>query len=306
MKDQLKEKIAISIVTYEALDYVKLSIDTLEWAIDKDEVQISIIDNSNSEEISEYIKGLKGYNILYHHSPDNLGFGKGHNLSYKKYIKDWGPDFLVLANPDLKLEEESLYALIDEFKKLEKDERVGLVGPRLINENGNVENSILDDTNVLDLGFNMFTQLIGKKRKERMLPNKVTEVFGLSGALLLFRPSLIDEVGLFDNDFFMYHEDTDFSARLNSSGRKNYYIPQVTFTHSIGKSKGDSLEAQNWRKERMMKSYLTYFIKNKGFLQTRILKLIWIIGLILRILLGKDRKWAKKQLPEIIKFDYIS
>lgn len=300
MSSQYKEKIAISIVTYQAIDYFKKCIDSLEWTKSDDNIKILIFDNSENNEIQRFVNTLKDYNIEFEKSQSNLGFGAGHNANYSK-VAFWNPKYFLILNPDLTISKSSFDIILDQFTDT-TFERVGIVAPRLIDASTNVENSVLVDPNVVSLTWSIFKDFIGLKPSHEMIPSTNEAVKGVSGALMLINVEMIQEIGFFDSEYFMYHEDNDLCYRARQNGWTIVFTPKTEATHFLGKSSDENPAKKQWLTERMYISYLIYFKKNKGALQTRLLKTVWILSLYLRILLNKDREFSKDLMLKVRNF----
>src|SRR5256885_1433328 len=122
--------------------------------------------------------------------------------------------------------------------------------------------------------------------RRRFPEARVIEVDWLFGACLLVRRDAADEVGLFDEDFFMFSEETDWCYRFRQAGWSVYFFPGAEVVHVGGASHGGSLFAENVR------GHLRFFAKHRGTRQAERARRLLLAGVRLRLLLfrGKRRR----------------
>lgn len=300
MNHQIEEKIAISIVTYNSPEYVKRCLDSILWIADTPNLKVFIFDNSSGNDVKDLVSKYPSLNTHYLKSETNLGFGAGHNRNFGESVS-WQPDYFLLLNPDLIIEQKDLSMMLHSFKNIES-KKIGIIGPKLKDGSGEIENSILFDEGAIQLGFMLFKEMLGFRRKNKKLPSTVKSVDGVSGACMLIDTDMIRDIGFFDERYFMYHEDRDLCFRARSKGWDIRYDPTVELIHYLGKSSENLPDRERWLKKRMLLSYLIFFRKHKGWLETWLLKQIWLTGLFLRIILKKDPEWARGMSKEIWMF----
>ena len=168
----------------------------------------------------------------------NVGFSKANNQAIKKAKGK----YILLLNPDTILEEDSLQKCLD-FFKIKKS--AGGVGVKMIDGNGNFlpesKRSFPSPTiafyKIFGLSF-LFprSKKFGKYHLGFLDKNKVHEVDVLSGAFFMTKKSILNKVGLLDENFFMYGEDIDISYRIKLAGFKNFYFPKTRIIHYKGES----------------------------------------------------------------------
>lgn len=155
---------------------------------------------------------------------ENLGFSGGNNLGMQWTI-DNGFDYVFLHNGDAYLGARCIEELVS---AMEADKTIGasqallMLHPEtdLINSAGNAFHY---------LGFGYSNNYRWKKETLRIPP--VSDVGYLSGAAIMLRADLLAEYGLWDKDYFMYHEDTDYSLRLQMQGYRTVLVRDAEFFH---------------------------------------------------------------------------
>ncbi len=216
----------------------------------------------------------------------NLGFGKAHNIVLKKSIEKSIPYHLVL-NPDVYFEKGVLEEL---YNFMESNKTVGLVMPKVLYPNRDIQYICKLLPTPLDLfgrrflNFGPFKKIIEKRNKVYELRftgyDKIMEVPYLSGCFMFIRTEVLKKVGLFDERFFMYLEDTDLSRRIHRVAKTVYY-PHVHVYHEYGKGSYKSLKLLYYHIKSAIKYFNKYgwfFDKERQEINKRILKKIgWYI-----------------------------
>src|SRR3989338_2974243 len=162
----------------------------------------------------------------------NDGFAAGNNLG----IKAAKGKYLMILNPDIALVPGTLEKMI---VYLEENSKVGVLGPKLINPDGNVQDSCRRFPSLLTplyrrtvFGkFPISKNPISHYLMKDFNHNQIIEVDWLFGACLLFRKSVLAKIGLFDERFFMYFEDLDICRRIWKAGYQVIYFPLVELVH---------------------------------------------------------------------------
>jgi len=188
----------------------------------------------------------------------NLGFGKAHNIALKKAIEENIPYHLIL-NPDVYFEKGVLEEL---YKFMESNKNVGLVMPKVLYPDSTIQYLCKLLPTPLDLfgrrflNFGPFKKIIEKRNEIYELRftgyDKNMEVPYLSGCFMFIRTEVLKKVGLFDERFFMYLEDTDLSRRIHRVSKTVYY-PEVFIYHEYGKG--------SYKNPKLLKYHLDSAIK---------------------------------------------
>jgi GT2 family glycosyltransferase len=168
----------------------------------------------------------------------NVGFARANNQAIKKATGK----YVLILNPDTVVEEDTFEKCL-EFMETHKD--AGSLGVKLIDGKGNYlpeSKRSLPTPSVAFYKIFGLSALFGKSRRFGQYhlgyldKEKIHEVDVLPGAFILVRRKLLLEIGLLDEDFFMYGEDIDLSYRIKLAGYKNYYFPKTTIIHYKGES----------------------------------------------------------------------
>jgi GT2 family glycosyltransferase len=215
-------KIAIVIPNWNGADWISECLTSLENQTLK--VSIIVVDNGSIDNSVELIeKQFPAITIL--RNKTNLGFAGGVNTGIRYVIKQ-GFDAVALFNNDAVADRFWLESLAN---CLEKDPTLGAVASKLLNSDGTKIDSTGDY-------YSSWGLTIARQRDEpaEQAPSKQELVFGSSAGASLYRLSALQEIGLFDERFFAYYEDTDVSFRLQIFGWKIIFCPTAIVRHATG------------------------------------------------------------------------
>ena len=199
-------------------------------------IRLILIDNSPSNDLFDLIKDPR---VDYVHNPSNPGYGTSHNIAIKKF-QDKTKYHLIL-NPDIYYSEGVLEEL---FSFLEKETKIGLLMPKVLYPNGEIQYL----AKLIPTPFTFFMRRfnINSKLKSRLSDkfelkfsnyDKIMDVPYLSGCFMLCRANVLKKINGFDEKIFMHMEDLDITRRINEAGyRTVFYSDQFIIHDHIYKS----------------------------------------------------------------------
>lgn len=224
---------SVIVINWNGIKFLPNLINSLRsQSLNKKDYEVVIVDNNSSDESVSYIeKNYPEAVLVKHHS--NSGFAEGCNIGFK-YSSG---EYLVLINNDMELDNNWLKSLVKTADNSALT--VGGVVSKVLfkNKPGYINNagSILQPLNewpVSDRGF---------MEKDGPLYGKLDEVSAFCGASVLLKRSMLKQIGIFDQSFFMYFEDADLSWRGTKHGWKYLYQPASIAHHEhTGSSKEGS------------------------------------------------------------------
>lgn len=281
--------VTIIFVNYKTKD---LTINAINSVIEKTEgisYEIFVVDNaSNDGSIEAIEKQFPNINII--KSEINGGFGYANNLA----IKQAKGKYILCLNTDTLLINNAIKIMFD-FMEREENSNVGACGGFLIDNDllpvhcGGRLPSLKEI--VWKLGLR---QIFKNYYKNHISMNLISDdnninkkIEYITGADIFFRKSVLDKVGLFDENFFMYYEETDLCKRIWDSGYTIKFVPTAQIIHLEGASTKSSI-----KKLKMIKKSEFYYFKKHYPNQAGLVKLIYLIlYLIDWLILGnKERK----------------
>jgi hypothetical protein len=201
---------------------------------------ITVVDNASGDSIAERLAAaVPKARVLT--EPSNRGYGAGCNRG----ARDSEEEFLLFLNSDARVLPGAVAAL---ESALLADPRAAVAGPGLQNPDGTPQASIqrfptpwrifCESSGLAALSGGRLFRGHTKSREDHA---RAGEIETLKGAVLLVRRAAFEEVGGFDEDFFLYAEETDLMRRLSDRGWRTLFVPQARALHSGGGSGGDSL-----------------------------------------------------------------
>jgi len=192
--------------------------------------EIIIIDNGSPTESPDSIKE-KYPEVKLICSKENLGFAGGNNLG----IKQAKGKYLLMLNNDTEVEPDFIDSLVD---LMESDPQIGVVSPKI---HYYYKENIIQYAGCPSM--NLITSravYTGRNKKDVGQFDEVTETHAHHGACMMFRSSLLGEVGLLYEGYFLYYEEYDFAVRVKQNGYSIYYQPNSLIKHKESVSTGKS------------------------------------------------------------------
>lgn len=240
---------------FEILDAVK----SVKKAVKKYSYEIIIIDNESSKKIPKKTFEIEKITCL---KNKNVGYGAGLNYGAEKARGK----FLVLSNPDLIFEKNSIGKMIE---RMNEDSSIGIIGPAFLDEKNKIRkvgndiptlaNSIfalssLDNIFPNNYFSNKYFIKKFDRKNERELPV-------LCGACMMIKRETFKKIKGFDKRFFMYFEEADICLRINKLGLRVVYYPLARVIHYVGRSATDL----KWITRTYEKSRLEFLRKYYGW-----------------------------------------
>lgn len=201
--------------------------------------EIILVDNASKEKDPAEFK-QKFPSITLIKNEMNQGFGRANNQG----MKIAKGEFILLLNSDTIVLDEAIKKCFDYLSR-KADPSVGLIGCKQVDKDGNTLHSVFwGDYNFSHvIGNNSFSKfwrkLTGKKSSapaDRLQDNKVISVSGIAGSFMFLRKEVIEQTGMFDPDFFMYSEESEWCRNRIKPKFAIEYYPMAQIIHLVGKS----------------------------------------------------------------------
>lgn len=224
-------KLSVSIVNYNGGDYLTRCLESIEKVKDEADLKVYILDNASTDDSFEEAK-KKFKDAVFIKSNENLGFSKGQNIILRKIETE----YILILNPDCEILDGTINYML---KFMENNKDVGAASCLVEKEDGSIDWASHRGFPTPMASFKYYflkDDSLYHLRDKNM--TKTHEVDAIVGAFFLTRKSVLEEVGLFDEKFFMYGEDIDLCFRMKQKGYKVMYIPEVKILHHKGVSSG--------------------------------------------------------------------
>ena len=230
--------LSVIIVNYKARDLLLECLAALAPDLSHLEAETVMVDNDSRDGAVEAVAGrFPGVHVIA--NAENVGYGRAVNQG----IRATRGEFVLVTNPDCEPRPGAVRSLLD---YLRAHPRVAIVGPSLLREDGAVEHSARgfpDHFTFLFNRYSLLTRLFPNNRFSRRYllsdwdRRSEREVDWLSGAFMMVRRTAIDQVGGFDEAFFMFNEDVDWCRRMKQAGWANVVVPGAKVLHHVGASR---------------------------------------------------------------------
>ncbi|RFN57609.1 glycosyltransferase family 2 protein [Marixanthomonas ophiurae] len=221
-------KLSVVILNYNVRYFLHQCIVSVQRATKNIEAEIIVIDNASPDDSCKMVKECFP-NITLIENKENVGFSKANNQA----VKVAKGEYVCVLNPDTAVAEGT-------FEKclgiLESSGKIGAIGVYLLDGTGNF---LPESKRNVPTPFISLLKILGltKKYYASDLSEEATgSVSVLVGAFMFLKRSVYNQVGGFDEDYFMYGEDIDFSYKIEQAGYKNHYIGSTETLHYKGES----------------------------------------------------------------------
>ena len=272
--------VSVVVVSYNVRDHLTRC---LEAVVDRGH-EVVVVDNASTDGTPELVRE-RFPSVRLVELPENRGFGAGNNAGMEVATGDW----YLLLNADA-------WPVEDAVERLAAfgDERAdaAVVGPRLRNLDGSLQRSVRGFPTLWRLATEYLflrklaprTEALNAFYGARFDHESVREAEWLYGACLLVRRAAAEEVGLFDEDFFLFSEETDWCYRFREAGWKVLFYPGAEFVHVGGASHGGRMFKENVR------GHLRFFAKHRGSREAEQARRLLLLGARVRTVLFRGER----------------
>lgn len=277
----MKYNISIIIVSWNAKVYLEQCLFSIIKATAfLESVEIVVVDNSSTDGSAEMVR-QKFPNVTLICNSSNLGFAKANNIG----INHCHGDYLFFINSDVVVYPDCIISIVN---YMEEHPDIGLLGPRIIGTDNRVQRSCMGYPSLwntfcravfLDKVFPRI-KIFNGFMLNHWAHDSIKEVDIINGCFWAVRRKAIEQIGLLDEDFFIYAEDMDWCKRFNNADWKVVYFPLAQSLHYGGAS---SANAPVKFYVEMQKANLKYWKKYYGGLSCRMYSCIVILHHSLRM-----------------------
>lgn len=250
--------------------------------------RVVVVDNASGDDSLEVVQGAivaEGWSnwATLLPSDHNGGFSYGNNFAIRPALaSDHPPDYIWLLNSDTEIRPGALHTLL-EF--MQAHDSVGICGSRFEEPDGTVWPiafrfpSILSE---LENGFRLglLSKLLSRWTVAQVMTDQPQQMDWLPGASMLIRREVFEAIGLMDEGYFLYYEETDFCLQAARQGWECWYVPASHVMHLAGQSTGVTTPTNQPKRlpQYWFDSRRRYFVKNYGRLYAAIVDAAWLLG----------------------------
>lgn len=296
--------VLIVIVNFRTPKLVVDCLQSLEFEVrQQPATRVTIVDNASGDHSADLIAAAirsAGWSdwVTLICSPVNGGFSYGNNLAIRPTLDSTSPPrYYWLLNPDTVVRLGALRALTD---FLCKNEKVGICGTGIDEADGTPWPFAFRFPSMLSelengVNFGPVTRALERWRVLRQMSQSPTLVDWVSGASMVVRWEVFKSIGLMDEDYFLYFEETDFCLQARRADWQCWYFPQSRVLHISGQSTGVTAKSEVPKRlpGYWFDSRRRYFVKNHGRTYSIITDVIWVVAYFFRCI----RAWLQRK-PE--------
>lgn len=253
--------LSVIIVNWNVCDLLRRCLSSIEANCGALSLEVIVVDNASGDS-SVHMVESEFPQVQLIASRENLGYTGGNNLG----AKEARGRYLLILNPDTEIVGDALERMV---AYLDEHPAVGALGPQLLYPDGSVQPSRYRFPRPVT-AFWMNTVLSRRVPNNRFgqayrmadhPDDEIQSVDWVTGAAIVIRRKVWQEVGPLDDEFFMYFEEVDWCRRCRDAGWEIHYLPTVRIVHHHGKSSEQAATAPAIREQR---SKILYFRKHFG------------------------------------------
>jgi GT2 family glycosyltransferase len=214
-------------------------------------------------------------------SAENLGFTGGNNRVMERALKNGSShDYFLLLNSDTLVTNQSFTALVEH---MDSHPRVGIAGSKLLDESGGVQSSPFRFPSVMsefDAAFRLglVSRCLSSWNVVMEMPEKPCQVDWVSGASMILRREMVEQIGVLDEGFFTYYEDVDLCQRAYQENWTVEFVPDSQVVHLEGASSGISHNKIKRRPAYWFQARRRFYLKHYGAMGTVLIDAAFIVG----------------------------
>lgn len=300
------------ILNWRTADMTRRAAQAALKAMEGVEGAITIVDNDSQDGsfavLEASFAGQPRVRVI--QSGRNGGYGAGNNVGIRAGLPDGSaPDFVYILNSDAFPAPDAIRVLSDH---LDANPRTGFAGSHIHGEAGEAHTTAFRFPSALGefegaARTGPVTRLLNRWVVAPPLPATTQPVAWLAGASVMMRRTVLDQIGLFDETFFLYYEETDLCRRAARAGWSTVYVVESRVMHIGSVSTG----MKDWQRvpDYWFRSRRHYFEKNHGRFYALLATLSHLLGIgvySLRMLVGKRRRhWPPYFLRDLVKHSLI-
>ena len=218
--------LSVIIPNYNGMNFLKECLDSLKAQTFTD-FELIMVDNASTDRSVEFVQDRYGDFVKIIQNRINLGFAGGNNVG----IRSATGQFIVLLNNDARADSHWLEELV---KAINLDPKVGMWGSKIYSY---YEKDKIEAVGEL-IYWDGLSRAKGQFERDCGQFDKIEEILFPPGCGAMYRKSLFDEIGLFDEDFFAYGDDAEIGIRARLAGWKALYVPKAILYHKNSGTRG--------------------------------------------------------------------
>ncbi len=274
--------VTVSIVNWNTRDELRECLHTVLGQNDSISFEVIVVDNASSDGSTDMVRTEFADKVKLIQNDVNRGFSAAHNQS----IAESSGRYLFLLNPDCRItNKKTLWSMVN---YMDSHLDIGILGPKVVYPDGRLQFSARRFPTITAALFRhtplgrIFpnNRFVRKYLMKDWDHREAADVDWLSGAAMMVRKKTIEEIGLLDEQFFMYVEDMDWCKRAHMRGWRVVYYPEVEISHRIGASSDQNVIPMiHEHRKSMFRYFLKYNARSAKILLTPLVALgLWLMA----------------------------
>jgi GT2 family glycosyltransferase len=281
-------KLLVVVLNYRTPKLVVRCLESLQPEVEQiGSIHVVVTDNDSADDSVETIGGAVETNrwdwCTLMPLPQNGGYSSGNNAGIRPYLfAEDAPEYVMLLNPDAYVHEGAVSTLL---KFMDTHPHVGIAGARIEDDDGKQHHSAFrfpSATAELVQGFKLgaLTKLLSAHQLFYELGDEPKQVDWVTGAAMVIRKEVFDDIGLLDDGYFLYFDEVDFCFRARQAGWPAYYVPYSVVVHLAAQATGitDDRRDQSRFPDYWFESRRRFFVKNRGKLHAALADFAFLGG----------------------------
>jgi len=302
--------VLVIIVSYRTANLVVQAIRSLEAELSSPDIRVRLVVVDNDSGDYPTIAAAVERNswsswVTLIKAPRNGGFAFGNNLGMKAAYAVKAPDYIYLLNPDAQIRPLAISHLA---RFLERNPRVGVAGSHIVNFDESDWGIAFRFPGMLSefeggLEIGAVSRLLERYRVPRKMGRRAQQTDWICGASMMIRPEVVSKVGAFDENYFLYFEETDFCFRAMREGFETWYVPESQVMHIRGQSTtvtdltiGPQRLPTYWFDSRRR-----FFVKTYGLWRAMVIDAVALVGCSLGLVRRKIVHSSSSPIPCYIR-----
>ena len=228
------KKVAVVILNYKLKDLTLKCLEAVKRSAYSN-LLIIIVDNNSQDGLEDAL--VDENEIIFIQTGQNLGYAGGNNIGIERALKQQA-DLVFILNPDAYVRKDTIQKLVDGMEEFKAD----IVNPKIYFDGSKI---IWFAGKNFDLR-NVLASHIGVDQEDKGQFDQAREIEDGTGAAMLIKAEVFEKIGLLDEQYFLYYEESDLVFRAKKAGFKIYYIPEAVVYHKNAQSTGVGSPLQDY------------------------------------------------------------
>lgn len=295
--------LSIIIVSWNVCDLLRVCLQSIYANADGLDLQVIVVDSASSDETVGMVSAEFPQTLLLPQT-ENVGFPRGNNIG----LAHATGDYILFLNPDTEIIGEALQTMV---AYMQVHSAVGMLGPELLNSDSSHQSSRRRFPTLTTAIFESTwlqpyapRTMLHHYYVEDVRDDEIAPVDWVSGAAMMTRRAVIEQIGGMDVGYFMYSEELDYCRRIKDVGWEIIYLPTAKIIHHHGKSSEQAMTHRHINFNRAKLRYIRKFEGRGAYYVVRVVLLSGFAGQIfiegIKYILGHRRELRRQRIESYI------